>query len=154
MIITFQSRFKHKRCSVFFVSTGNPFDVYFTTPQLVFVPCGRRISPKCRLYLIYFAIIGPIVVSLKMEFMLEGISSLQTQLLFMKRFSKTEIPIFLSVVCSLFPKAIYFKFIENDTKCVVRFACRLLMLEQQKITSRIMTYSTIDEYRQGCLEKV
>ena len=27
-------------CSVFFVSKGNRFDVYFTTLQLVFVPFG------------------------------------------------------------------------------------------------------------------
>ena len=27
-------------CSVFFVSNGNLFDVYFTTLQLVLVPCG------------------------------------------------------------------------------------------------------------------
>ena len=27
-------------CSVFFVSKGNLFDVYFTTLQLVLVPCG------------------------------------------------------------------------------------------------------------------
>ena len=33
---------------------------------------------------------------------------LQTSLLLMKSLSKTETPIFLSVVCSLFPKAIFF----------------------------------------------
>ena len=33
-------------CSVFFVSKGNLFDVYFTTLQLVLVPCGGdRTSP-------------------------------------------------------------------------------------------------------------
>ena len=34
-------------CSVFFVSKGNLFDVYFTTLQPVFVPCGGgRTSPR------------------------------------------------------------------------------------------------------------
>ena len=33
--------------SVFFVSKGNHFDVYFTTLQLVLVPCGGgRTSPR------------------------------------------------------------------------------------------------------------
>ena len=33
--------------SVFFVSKGNLFDVYFTTLQLVLVPCGGgRTSPR------------------------------------------------------------------------------------------------------------
>ena len=36
---------------------------------------------------------------------------LQTSLLLMKSLSKTETPIFLSVVCSLFPKAIFLTFI-------------------------------------------
>ena len=35
---------------------------------------------------------------------LEGVSSVQTSLLLMKSLNKTETPIFLSVVCSLFPK--------------------------------------------------
>ena len=33
---------------------------------------------------------------------------LQTSLLLMKSLTKTETPIFLSLVCSLFPKAIFF----------------------------------------------
>ena len=36
---------------------------------------------------------------------------LQTSLLLMKTLNKTETPIFLSVVCSLFPKAIFLTFI-------------------------------------------
>ena len=36
---------------------------------------------------------------------------LQTSLLLMKSPNKTETPIFLSVLCSLFPKAIFFTFI-------------------------------------------
>ena len=36
---------------------------------------------------------------------------LQTSLLLMKSLNKTETPICLSVVCSLFPKAIFFTFI-------------------------------------------
>ena len=36
---------------------------------------------------------------------------LQTSLLLMKSLNKTEIPLFLSVVCSLFPKAIFLTFI-------------------------------------------
>ena len=59
--------------SVFIVSKGNHFDIYFTTLQLLLVPCGGgRTSPRtslqCRLYFISFGIIGPIVVYLKMEF--------------------------------------------------------------------------------------
>ena len=36
---------------------------------------------------------------------------LQASLLLMKRLNKTETPIFLSVVCFLFPKAIFLSFI-------------------------------------------
>ena len=36
---------------------------------------------------------------------------LQTSLLLMKSLNKTETPIFLSVVCSVFPKAIFLTFI-------------------------------------------
>ena len=36
---------------------------------------------------------------------------LQTSLLLMKSLNKTETPIFLSVVCSLFPRAIFLTFI-------------------------------------------
>ena len=36
---------------------------------------------------------------------------LQTSLLLMKSLNETETPIFLSVVCSLFPKAIFLTFI-------------------------------------------
>ena len=36
---------------------------------------------------------------------------LQTSLLLMKSLNKTETPVFLSVVCSLFPKAIFLMFI-------------------------------------------
>ena len=36
---------------------------------------------------------------------------LQTSLLLMNSLNKTETPIFLSVVCSLFPKAIFLTFI-------------------------------------------
>ena len=39
---------------------------------------------------------------------LEGVSSVAN---FMKSLNKTETPIFLSVVCSLFPKAIFLTFI-------------------------------------------
>ena len=63
--------------SVFFVSEGNLFDIYFTKLQLVLVPCGGsrtsprtspvlpRTSPQCRLYFISFGIIWFIVVYLK-----------------------------------------------------------------------------------------
>ena len=37
---------------------------------------------------------------------------LQTSLVLMKSLNKTETPSFLSVVCSLFPKAIFLTFIE------------------------------------------
>ena len=37
---------------------------------------------------------------------------LQTSLLLMKSLNKTETPIFLSVLCSLFPKAIFLTIIE------------------------------------------
>ena len=36
---------------------------------------------------------------------------LQTSLLLMKSLNKTETPVFLSVVCSMFPKAIFLTFI-------------------------------------------
>ena len=39
---------------------------------------------------------------------------LQTSLLLMKCLNKTETPIFLSVVCSLFPKAIFLTFISSE----------------------------------------
>ena len=39
---------------------------------------------------------------------------LPTSLLLMKCLNKTEAPVFLSVVCSLFPKAIFLTFIEVD----------------------------------------
>ena len=40
---------------------------------------------------------------------------LQTSLLLMKSLNKTVTPIFLSVVCSLFPKAIFLTFIPLKT---------------------------------------
>ena len=40
---------------------------------------------------------------------------LQTSLLLMKSLNKTETPIFLFVVCSLFPKAIFLTFIHLDS---------------------------------------
>ena len=39
---------------------------------------------------------------------------LQTSLLLMKSRNNTETPIFLSVVCSLFPKAIFLTFIDSS----------------------------------------
>ena len=39
---------------------------------------------------------------------------LKTSLLLMKSLNKTETPIFLSVVCSLFPKAIFLTFILHE----------------------------------------
>ena len=44
---------------------------------------------------------------------LEGVSSVAHSLLLMKSLNKTETPIFLSVVCSLFPKAIFLTFIDR-----------------------------------------
>ena len=41
---------------------------------------------------------------------------LQTSLLLKKSLNKTETPIFLSVVCSLFPEAIFLTFIEEKKK--------------------------------------
>ena len=38
---------------------------------------------------------------------LEGVTVLQTSILLMKCLNKTETPIFVSLVCSLFPKAIF-----------------------------------------------
>ena len=46
---------------------------------------------------------------------------LQTSLLLMKSLSKTETPIFLSVVCSLFPKAIFLTFILEDWMNLIVF---------------------------------
>ena len=48
---------------------------------------------------------------------------LQTSLLLVKSLNKTETPIFLSVVCSLFPKAIFLTFIKS-----VLFASYFLFL--------------------------
>ena len=47
---------------------------------------------------------------------------LQTSLLLMKCLNKTETPIFLSVVCSLFPKAIFLTFIQISTDLSTFFA--------------------------------
>ena len=46
---------------------------------------------------------------------------LQTSLLLMKSLNKTETPIFLSVVCSLFPKAVVLTFIKinNVVTCAL-----------------------------------
>ena len=44
---------------------------------------------------------------------------LQTSLLLMKSLNKTETPIFLSVVCSLFPKAIVLMFIKLVPVCLL-----------------------------------
>ena len=43
--------------------------------------------------------------------MLEGVRIVANSLLLMKSLNKTETPIFQSVVCSLFPKAIFLTFI-------------------------------------------
>ena len=50
---------------------------------------------------------------------------LQASLLLMKSLNKTETPIFLSVVCSLFPKAIFSTFINNVNKIfyIARHRC-------------------------------
>ena len=52
---------------------------------------------------------------------------LQTSLLLMKSLNKTEIPIFLSVVCSLFPRAIFLTFIrfQNVRRCNIDFFSRV-----------------------------
>ena len=47
---------------------------------------------------------------------------LQASLLLMKSLNKTETPIFLSVVCSLFPRAIFLTFI------VIRFQCLFIFI--------------------------
>ena len=44
----------------------------------------------------------------------------QTSLLLMKSLNKTETPIFLSVVCFLFPKAIFLTFIEKFARLFSR----------------------------------
>ena len=44
---------------------------------------------------------------------------LQTLLLLMKSLNKTETPIFLSVVCSLFPKAIFLTFFFTTLQLVL-----------------------------------
>ena len=53
---------------------------------------------------------------------------LQTALLLMKSLNKTETPIFLSVVCSLFPKAIFLTFILVLGFFVVCSICACLVL--------------------------
>ena len=47
---------------------------------------------------------------------LEDVTELQTSLLLMKSLNKTDTPIFFSAMCSLFPKAMFFMFINHCTK--------------------------------------
>ena len=49
---------------------------------------------------------------------------LQTSLLLMKSLNKTDTPIFLSVVCSLFPKAIFVTFIYIIIKNLSRYSMK------------------------------
>ena len=58
---------------------------------------------------------------------LEGVSSVETSILLMKSINKTETPIFKSVIFSLFPKAIFLMFFQEN---------------QMLVTSEIMCIST------------
>ena len=70
-------------CSVFFVSKGNLFDVYFTTLQLVLVSCGGgrtspRTLPYCRLFHFlwyHFAHYGTLESGVLLMYTLEGVRS-------------------------------------------------------------------------------
>ena len=53
---------------------------------------------------------------------------LQTSLLLMKSLNKTETPIFLSVVCSLFPKAMFLTFISRPTRRLLKWKGRVYEL--------------------------
>ena len=53
---------------------------------------------------------------------------LQTSLLLMKGLNKTETPIFLSVVCSLFPKAIFLMFILQTIQRICKENSLLFLL--------------------------
>ena len=52
---------------------------------------------------------------------------LQTSLLLMKSLNKTETPIFLSVVCSLFPKAIFLTFISKSDSILSQSIGQMLL---------------------------
>ena len=72
----------HLICSVFFVSKGNLFYVYFTTLQLVLVPCGGgRMSPRTIEQIIFHFLWdhwvhnGISEYGILIMYMLEGISS-------------------------------------------------------------------------------
>ena len=46
-VANFITAYEESICSVFFVSKGNFFYIYFTTLQMVLVPCGGgRTSPR------------------------------------------------------------------------------------------------------------
>ena len=55
---------------------------------------------------------------------------LQTSLLLMKSLNKTETPIFKSVVCSLFPKAIFLTFIVIKT-CLIKRSSEIIRTQCQ-----------------------
>ena len=68
---------------------------------------------------------------------------LQTSLLLMKSLNKIETPIFLSIVCSVFPKAIFLTFIKtngNVSKLTIKnikyqpFRCKIISVNGQFIS--------------------
>ena len=94
------------------------------------MPCGgSRTSPRtlpyCRLYFISFGIIRLIVESLKMEFC-PCIRYVAHFITAYEESQKTETPIFLSVVCCLFPMAIFLTFIPIQTYTLVQPAPRFM----------------------------
>ena len=71
-------------------------------PRVKLVSCKSALNPP----VVYCEIFENGVL---LMYTLEGV--LQTSLLLMKSLNKTETPIFLSVVCAMFPKAIFLTFI-------------------------------------------
>ena len=100
---------------VFFVCKGKPFWLLFYSTVAGVVPCGgRKKSPRtsslCRLYLIPFGIIAPILGILKIEYRFSrrkwvwrrgSYAASQTTMLHMKRLKQTVSPFFviLCVIC-------------------------------------------------------
>ena len=78
---------------------------------------------------------------------------LQTSLLIMKSLNKTETPIFLSVVCSLFPKAIFLTFIIqlsllliNKTEIPIFLICIVLIVSKGNLFDVYFEQKTFEEY--------
>ena len=95
---------------VFFISKGNPFWLLFYSTVAGVVPCGSskkslHILSWCRLYLISFGIIEPILVILKIEYSFSRVCSLINYSVAYEETQSKWVSDFCDFVCSLFPKA-------------------------------------------------